>query len=298
MTQAPAPGRVFVVGAPRSGTTLVQSLLASHSALTSFTESHFYSGHYRFVRGTRIVFLRSDPRARLREFLHANEADDLRPSGGLLAVPEGQALGRLRLLLGTREAARDFIETLDRLARRRGAAYWLEKTPMHLRYCSLIDSATRQDRPARFVHVIRDGLEVVASLRAASRSWARAYGVRECARRWNDDLEMSIARIDSPHDRFVLYEGLTGDPESTLRPLLDWIGLDWQPAILEEYGRTAVDLIRVDETWKAGVERRISTSRTADKRLTSEERDAAQAILRAELYETLRARALGTTADR
>ena len=38
--------RIFVVGVPRSGTTLLQSLLAGHSALTSFTESHFFDRHY------------------------------------------------------------------------------------------------------------------------------------------------------------------------------------------------------------------------------------------------------------
>ena len=41
--------RIFVVGAPRSGTTLVQGLLAAHSSLTSFTESHFFSRHFKLV---------------------------------------------------------------------------------------------------------------------------------------------------------------------------------------------------------------------------------------------------------
>ncbi len=43
-------GRIFVVGAPRSGTTLVQSLIASHSQVTSFTESHFFSRHFERSR--------------------------------------------------------------------------------------------------------------------------------------------------------------------------------------------------------------------------------------------------------
>ena len=38
--------RIFIVGVPRSGTTLLQSLLAAHSELTSFTESHFFSRYF------------------------------------------------------------------------------------------------------------------------------------------------------------------------------------------------------------------------------------------------------------
>ena len=34
--------RVFIVGVPRSGTTLIQSLLASHPQIETFPESHFF----------------------------------------------------------------------------------------------------------------------------------------------------------------------------------------------------------------------------------------------------------------
>ena len=34
--------RVFIVGVARSGTTLIQSMLANHSAIHTFPESHFF----------------------------------------------------------------------------------------------------------------------------------------------------------------------------------------------------------------------------------------------------------------
>ncbi|MEQ8960988.1 MAG: sulfotransferase [Coleofasciculus sp. C2-GNP5-27] len=34
--------RIFLVGCPRSGTTLLQSLLAAHPQIASFPESHFF----------------------------------------------------------------------------------------------------------------------------------------------------------------------------------------------------------------------------------------------------------------
>ena len=34
--------RIFIVGCPRSGTTLLQSLLAAHPQIHSFPETHFF----------------------------------------------------------------------------------------------------------------------------------------------------------------------------------------------------------------------------------------------------------------
>ena len=64
--------RVFVVGVPRSGTTLVQSLLATHSTATSFTESHFFSRHYALLPLLGTPILTRNPGPRLREFLAEN----------------------------------------------------------------------------------------------------------------------------------------------------------------------------------------------------------------------------------
>ena len=36
------PGRIFIVGCPRSGTTLLQSLLGANDRIISFTESQFF----------------------------------------------------------------------------------------------------------------------------------------------------------------------------------------------------------------------------------------------------------------
>ena len=43
--------RILVVGVPRSGTTLVQSLLAAHSQVASWTESHLFARHFLAPRG-------------------------------------------------------------------------------------------------------------------------------------------------------------------------------------------------------------------------------------------------------
>ena len=85
-------GRIFVVGVPRSGTTLVQALLAAHGAVASFTESHLFDRHFVFLPGLGRPILTRDPGPRLREFLAENgeeapaAAEEFAAAGGGLCA--------------------------------------------------------------------------------------------------------------------------------------------------------------------------------------------------------------------
>ena len=67
-----APLRVFLVGVPRSGTTLLQSMLAAHPDIASFTESHFFSMHFRYSKAAQRYELTQDPTDRVHKFLEEN----------------------------------------------------------------------------------------------------------------------------------------------------------------------------------------------------------------------------------
>ena len=279
-------GRVFVVGVPRSGTTLVQSLLAAHGDVTSFTESHLFDRHFTLLPLSARAVLTRDPGPRLREFLAENDAVPP-PAAAWFAA------GRPRPVLPfhTARAARRLLGVLDELAAGRGAAVWVEKTPRHLRYLPFLERLAAAGPPTRFVHVVRDGLDVVASLRAASRGWERSYALEECARRWNGDVAFSLGRVGSANDRFVLYEELTADPEAVLRRLVAGLGLDWQPEMLERYGVASGDLVTAaEEGWKGGVDQPIARPSGARTGLTAEERRRVKRLLRPGLYDELRGR--------
>ena len=64
MTAARVEGRIFLVGVPRSGTTLLQALLAAHEQVTSFTESHFFSQHFTDVPALGLVLTKDPERVR------------------------------------------------------------------------------------------------------------------------------------------------------------------------------------------------------------------------------------------
>ena len=277
--------RIFVVGVPRSGTTLVQSLLATHSTATSFTESHFFSRHYTLLPLLGTPVLTRNPGSRLREFLAENHEPP--PAAADWFETIGAPGGRALLPWRTRPAARQFLRVLDEVALRRGRSCWIEKTPRHLRYVPLVETVSGADSRTRFVHVIRQGLDVVASLHEAARSWEIPYDLDACVRRWNEDVGFSLSRIGAPRDLFVFYEELTARPERTLRRLLAGLGLGWEPEILEEFGRTSNRLITSEEAWKDGVDRGIRPSPTSGGALGSAEREHVTRSLEAGLYERI-----------
>ena len=68
--------------------------------------------------------------------------------------------------------------------------------------------------------MVRQGLDVVASLRAASRGWERPYELDECVRRWNRDVGFSVERLAASDDLAVLYEELVASPGPVIVPAL------------------------------------------------------------------------------
>ena len=106
--------RGFLVGCARSGTTLFQAMLATHSNVTSFPETHFFD---RLYWGRKANTLRS-----LRALWVMFEV------GRWVGQP---APFLVRPHLRRRDYGKDYIRLLDDAARRRGAHAWIEKTTSH-----------------------------------------------------------------------------------------------------------------------------------------------------------------------
>ncbi len=278
--------RIFIVGVPRSGTTLVQSLLAAHSAVTSFTESHFFSRHFAVLPRSSSVVLTRDPTERLRDFLAENRVE---PRAAIAMEDRVRSTmpARFLLPLRTRRVARELLGVLDELALLEGVSNWVEKTPRHLRYVPFLERLYGGSQRPRFVHVIREGLETVASLYTASQNWERSYDLETCVERWNSDVRFSLARASEPTDHFVFYEELTARPEATLKRLIEKLGLDWQPRMFDRYAKESARLITGEESWKANVSGRVRRSGTSGRALTEDQRARAHEMLCRDLYESL-----------
>lgn len=211
--------RTFVVGCPRSGTTIVQSMLARHPAVYTLPETAFFErlhGNLAYRWGD----VGAEPRRlRWRQKLGLTQ----RHMRDLLAVLHVQLSGRSH-----REApswfqdvlARQFMDLLDRTAAEAGRDMWLEKTPNHLLYITEIASVAPD---ARFVHVVRRGEDVLASLMDVHLRFendaAFGGGAVHWARRWNRAVAIHRQFAGHPDHHVVFLEDMVRQPD------LEWARL-------------------------------------------------------------------------
>lgn len=142
--------------------------------------------------------------------------------------------------------ARQFVRELDDITLQSGHSIWLEKSPKHLHY---IDYIERYVPNAKIIHLVRNGADVVASLYDAARKrpkkWAAEHGtIDQCLHRWTTDIEMSRRQLGKPNHTLVRYEQVVEDPEGSMRSLCHFLGIPFEPTMLEEYRVAAKPLMQ------------------------------------------------------
>jgi hypothetical protein len=206
MGRADSPLRdkvIFLEGAPRSGTTWLVRLLASHPRVAGVgAESHL------FDFGVDRLFDNLEQRdAKLR---------------GLISY-----MDREELVDAVRDLCdRAFLAMRDHLASDPAPDHVVEKTPVGARRDGLDLERKRDCYPdAWHIHIVRDREAVARSLMKAPFMSDRSY--ENCAGLWDSSVG-NIRRVfgDSPRYREVSYEELLADPVRGCADLLAWVGLE------------------------------------------------------------------------
>jgi len=233
------PARFFLVGCPRSGTTLLQALIAAHPQITSFPETHFFwaiDKPWRVRLG--LASRKRRERARLLAFIEAIDRPDLLPQ-----VPQRSPW--------LAPYVQSFLRILDGLALERNKSCWLEKTPGHLQRIRIINHFVPG---ARYVHIVRNGDDTVASLFDVCRNYPQQWGsvcdLDWCIERWNHDVRLSAQAAGKPNHLIVRYEKLVADPEATLREVFTFLGQEPYDAALAAGDQPSPGLILANEPWK------------------------------------------------
>jgi Sulfotransferase family len=215
---APAP---FVVGATRSGTTLLRLMLDAHPEMAIPSETHFIPDLIKAYR------LESATPERMCEVVTAH-----RRWGDFHLDPE-ELLERFRAIdpINPGDAARAFFQLY---AKREGKRRWGDKTPGYVREMHRIESVLPE---ARFVHLVRDGRDVALSVLAMN--WGPST-VPEAAFRWKKRILR--AREQAPrigHYVEIRYEDLVRDTEATLRRVCEFVDLPYDEEMLRYHERAS-----------------------------------------------------------
>lgn len=253
--------RPFVVGVPRSGTTLLRMMLDEHPQLAIPAETHYMPELIRLWRqmkedGTS----EKEMRKRSLEFLAGYyRREDWPVSAKQLAAATKVRPLRVSDVLSAVHVA--YAKKVDK-------PFWGDKTPQYLKRMGPIQKAIPT---ARFIHLVRDGRDVGVSLTGLS--WG-AETTEEAATQWVTHITRARERAEEMVPGSYLeirYEDLVVETEATLKRVVEFIELPWDPAMLD-YHRTAAE--RVNE-WNRDLERLQggiipAAERTAQHKFTSQ----------------------------
>jgi len=209
---------VFVVGCPRSGTTVLYHMLLS-------------AGDFAVYRAESNVFNLLVPRFRgMRSASDQKELLDVWLRSKLFRV-SGLEPGEVSAtIMAECRNAGDFLRiVMQKIARKQGVRRWADCTPEHLLYMMEIK---RQIPDALFVHMIRDGRDVALSY--ARQGWSHPLP-------WDRNERLAVAGLywewmvrkgrqegrrlgEAYHE--VRFEELISNPQQTLSRLGEFVGRD------------------------------------------------------------------------
>lgn len=239
-TGAPA----FVVGYPRSGTTLVQLLVAAHPDFVSGPETHFFKDAMREADGPVTEPL-SAPEAR-RVIARIEERTDHDLEDGLrdclIETANEGGLAPDQVLEGV---MRSFGEKAS-------AKRWVEKTPLHCRH---LEEIWTLFPGAQVVLIHRDPRDVVSSnleMRTQPEDHSRDRWIYELARDWASLTGKTIPVVrDDSRGHVVRYEDLVSDPASSIEALFQALDAPVDPEALDRFSDHHEQVTVEEEEWKS-----------------------------------------------
>jgi thioredoxin-like negative regulator of GroEL len=196
---------IFIVGMPRTGTTLVERILAAHSQVESAGELHDFSSE-------------------LVKEIHRVSGGKPVPRERIVEVSRG--IDFTRLGHNYVAAARQATGTVT--------PRFIDKLPFNFLYCGLIHRALPR---ARIVHVVRDPMDTCYAVYKTlfGQAYPFSYDLEELAtyyiayhrlmNHWRATMPGLILDVS--------YENVVANSEAEARRLVEYCGLQWEPACLE-----------------------------------------------------------------
>jgi hypothetical protein len=186
---------IFIIGSARSGTTLLRMMLDSHPRISCGEETKFLA----------------DMRAMVTTHWRLLETYGFERDWWIAHIHDYYASFQQAYMT------------------RRGKLRWADKTPVYTLHLDFIDELFPA---ARYVHLVRDGRDVVASFRDR---WGYLAGVRAANSVWAQYVRAALAWESgggAGRTRQVRYEALVNEPQATMRELLAFLGEPWDDRVV------------------------------------------------------------------
>ena len=151
---------------------------------------------------------------------------------------------------------------MDTITQQQSKSIWLEKTPQHMFKIDLIEKLVKD---AKFIHIIRNGEDNIASLydwalKYPEATWSRLRDIDQSINLWTKYVETSRSHLHKPNHILVSYERLVEAPRSVLMEVCEFIGIDFDEIMLQQYSDVSNKVVANDEPWKTSVNEAIQNT--------------------------------------
>ncbi|HEV2488861.1 MAG TPA: sulfotransferase [Candidatus Acidoferrales bacterium] len=239
----------FIVGAMRSGTTLLRLMLVGHPRLAIPPESHFLPALLEFEDSSGQLAIN---RERVINWLisHQRLADF-----GLTTLWMRTTLSTLEPFTTSTIGYALFAE----YARREGKARWGDKTP---RYRSFIPQLSRLFPEAKFIHVLRDGRDTALS------AWRAQFGPRTWPAAVHDwrvairDVRKGQRSISAESFLEVRYEDLIANPQAVLTQICNFLNEEYDPKMLHFSDAAEREVPAWESAWHSKLQKPLDANNT------------------------------------
>ena len=186
---------IFIVGCPRSGTSLMRNILAAHSNIAFGPETHFL---FEFEKIVGVHWDRIERYGFEKEYWFCKIAD--------------------------------FFDSFkSEYAHKNGKKRWGEKTPSYAYQHDLINKLFPT---CQIVHIVRNGTDVISSHRDrwGYQSVPKAMKVWKNSIKKVQEFSKFL-----PKDRYyeIRYEQIVESPKETLKPLFNYLNEPWEENVLD-----------------------------------------------------------------
>lgn len=223
---------IFIAGCDRSGTTLLGDILGRSRWAVTTPESQFI--HDLLIQFNLGSF--QSPEAAAAWLL-----SHFRFVSWGMTLPLRE-LAQLIALDNPRATVENLIHCYVRFAHpdKTGADAWIDHTPDNFKYHAMLKRVFPE---ARFIHIVRDGRAVCASIKSLDWGPNNAY---MASRHWATRLReaMAVEVAEGPNCLRVRFEDLLSDPEDVLHRICNFADLPFDVSLLDGGGMALPEFTR------------------------------------------------------
>ena len=215
--------QIFILGVPRSGTSLLARMINAHPEIGVPQESHIYN-HFFDIRPLYgdLAELRNQERL-LLDIVTLGFVRNWSPSADVndaISKIAGPGFGAV------------FDALMSSWAQRQGKSSWGEKTPSHIDY---IDPILRDFPQAKLIHIVRDPRDVCLSMIRARFGPKNPFAAAKAWKRYVKKTEAIEERYATTGVVEIRYEDLLADPPAILKHVCSSVGVDYSESMLRYY---------------------------------------------------------------